>query len=194
MKRIIPKNEKGKAVDLQHSVTANSIDEAKEIFNLVCERLQHPGTWHELVGTLGATFTVKDIFKNTLQHPLAINDFIQIDLPAPGTDWVKVYTIEKNVNKNADESFAITVVVSREPGSHKEGVDHFFDEGASSTFMARRKGKEVIASYHGRNETPNKDKLRNTIVALGAMAGLSELQWKALLKGLLEHKEEAVNK
>lgn len=186
---IIPENEKGKSVDLEHTVTASSITEAKKLFQLVRNRLQHPGKWHELTGTLGATFTVRDAGKNVLHRPVAVNDFIQIDLPAPGTDWVKVTAIDRDTPKAINENFAVTVEVAPEPGIAKDGVDHFFEEGASSTFMVKRKNKTVIVSYHGRNEIPNTDKLRNTIVAWGAMAGLSELQWNALLKGLVEQEE-----
>ena len=47
-------------------------------------------------------------------------------------------------------------------------------------------------SYHGRNEVPNTsavkvlDKLRNAVVALGAQAGLSEVFWKKLARGMLQ--------
>jgi hypothetical protein len=50
----------------------------------------------------------------------------------------------------------------------------------------------VTAHYFGRNEEPNTeglgltDKIRNVVVAGGALAGMSELQWTALLKGLLD--------
>ena len=49
----------------------------------------------------------------------------------------------------------------------------------------------MLATYSGRNEVPNTeadnllDKARNAVVAIGAMIGLSELQWEKLVKGLV---------
>ena len=71
----------------------------------------------------------------------------------------------------------------------------FFADGASSTFLITRKDSAVTAHYKGRNETPNTDelaltdKVRNIVVAGGALAGISELQWRALLKGMLTTNE-----
>jgi hypothetical protein len=50
---------------------------------------------------------------------------------------------------------------------------------------------------HGRNEKPNTnsdavaDKIRNTLVGLGAIAGFSKIQWKNLVKGLI-HTAESI--
>ena len=121
----------------------------------------------------------------------------QDSLPAPGLsagdghDWVRVETIEENFGRGTDESFAMTLKVCENPEHPEKGVAHFFAEGPSSTFIITRKELAVKASYHGRNETANlenpalKDKIRNAVVAIGAIAGVSELQWKAFLKGLL---------
>lgn len=71
-------------------------------------------------------------------------------------------------------------------------VAHFFTEDVSSTFVIIRKGNEVTSYYYGRNETPNvhthsmADNIRNAIVSSGALASLSEAQWLALIKGLLQ--------
>ncbi len=187
MKQIIPGNKKGKAVDLEHSEVMSDAEEATALFQLACRRLQQPATWHELGGKLTASFSLVDDKQHTLDRPAALNDHIQIKIPAPGHDWVQVKKIGKEKIDGADESFVLTLKVSPEPGKDTAGVDHFFSEGASSTFIIKREGNKVTASYHGRNEIPNTDSLRNTIVAIGAMAGLSELQWTVLLKGLLEH-------
>ena len=60
-----------------------------------------------------------------------------------------------------------------------------------------RKAGTVTAHYKGRNESPNTDelaltdKVRNVVVAGGALAGVSELQWRALLKGLLDGNDKS---
>ena len=71
----------------------------------------------------------------------------------------------------------------------------FFKEDATSTFIVERDGNNLRAAVHGRNELPNTkadkplDKARNAIVGLGAMLGLSNPQWKSLVKGILDFKK-----
>jgi hypothetical protein len=78
------------------------------------------------------------------------------------------------------------------PGKENNDTAHFFHDGATSSFIITRKDNVVTASYHGRNELPNvntesaADNVRNGVVASGALLALSELQWAALLKGLLK--------
>ncbi|HTM97890.1 MAG TPA: hypothetical protein VL088_04070, partial [Pedobacter sp.] len=49
----------------------------------------------------------------------------------------------------------------------------------------------IQAEVHGRNELPNLkagsivDKARNAIIGLGAILGISVLQWKLLTKGIV---------
>jgi len=79
-----------------------------------------------------------------------------------------------------------------DPQKASDNVAHFFKGNATSTFIIRRRGKEVTASYHGRNELPNvatndkTDNVRNALITSGAMAGLSELQWHTLIKAFVE--------
>lgn len=195
---VVPENETGKALDLEEFVTENSIEEAVTTFKRACKRLLNPPIWHELAGAASASFKILTE-KNVDPHRLAcVNDYLAIDIPGPGTsagdgyDWVQVENITENVEPGADESMSVTLKASPNPNKPGEGTAHFFKDGATSTFIIKRKGNTVIASYHGRNETPNikekglGDKIRNTIVAAGALAGISELQWKALIKGFLQ--------
>lgn len=195
---IVPEQTEGKSVDLEESIEANTVEEAKQIFAKASERLFHPSTWHELAGSLSGFFTPDKSKGEATGVPVRQNDYLMIDLPAPksnagdGHDWVRVESVAHNAEKEAEESAGITLVTSVNPHQPEEGVAHFFNEGATSSFIIKRKGNRVTATYHGRNEKPNTsevstaDKIRNSIVAIGAMAGLSELQWKALLKGFLK--------
>lgn len=84
------------------------------------------------------------------------------------------------------------VRASRNPQKHKQDTAHFFQGSASSTFVIKKEANTVTAFYHGRNEVVNAktdstvDNIRNSVVALGAFAGFSEIQWFALIKGFLK--------
>ena len=196
--RLVHVDEPGKTVDLESSVEENSKEEAIDTFTRACKRLLNPPVWHELAGDLSASFTLKSPDGNDANRLAQINDYLQIDIPGPGPaagdgyDWVKVENIAENTDPDSEESMSMTLKPASNPGSPGKGIAHFFKEGASSTFIVQRKGNSVVSSYHGRKELPNDkdpsfpDKLRNTIVAAGALAGISELQWTALIKGLLQ--------
>ncbi len=195
---IVPDNNVGKAVDLSESVTENNTEEAIKTFNRACKRLQNPATWHELSGTLSAKFSLADHNGHSPHRLVELNDLLLINIPGPGPaagdgyDWVQVETLTDDADKTADESFGMVLRSAANPANPEGGVAHFFGSGATSTFVITRKENTVTASYHGRNETPNTkdvklgDKIRNTVVAAAALAGFSELEWKALIKGFLQ--------
>ena len=155
--------------------------------------------WTDLCGSLAAGFQLADDSGHDLQGHAAVNDFIRIDIPGPGPqegrgyDWVQVEKVEQPVSHGTDELFVIQVRPSPAPPV-KDGAEpaHFLEDSATSTFVLERNGKRVSMTVFGRNEVPNTkfaenpDKLRNKMVgALGAM-GLSKLQWKTLVQGLLK--------
>jgi hypothetical protein len=195
---IIPANKSGKVIDLENSITENSEEEAITTFNRACKRLLNPPVWHQLSGKISASFKLETQSEGEANRLAQINDYLSIDIPGPGPvagngyDWVKVENIAENADPSAQQSFAMTLKASHNPDKPEEGIAHFFGEGATSVFIIKRNGHTVTSSYHGRNELPNTkkasfpDKIRNSIVAAGALAGISELQWMALIKGLLQ--------
>ncbi|MBC7875063.1 MAG: hypothetical protein H7Y01_13760 [Ferruginibacter sp.] len=195
---VVPDNETGKAVDLEEAVTENSMEEAITTFKRACKRLLNPSVWHELSGALSASFTLAAPGDPSPHRLARADDFFKIDIPGPGPssgdgyDWVQVESITEQADPSAEESFGMTLKVAANPEKPGDGTAHFFKEGATSSFIIKRNGTTVTASYHGRNEQPNikdakpGDKIRNTIIAIGAMIGISELQWKSLIKGFLQ--------
>jgi len=195
---VVPANKVGKAVDLEHSVTEASTEIAINTFKRACKRLLNPPVWHELSGIISASFQLQATGGDDSNRLARVNDYVRIDIPGPGSiagngyDWVQVENIAENIDPLAEQSFGMTLIATINPDKPDEGVAHFFADGATSTFIIKRHGTKVIASYHGRNELPNtrkgmlSDKIRNSVIAAGARAGISELQWMILLKGLLQ--------
>lgn len=94
--------------------------------------------------------------------------------------------------QEGDHAMGMLLRASDNPHGQVKDTAHFFTETATSSFILTLEGKTVTVSYHGRNESVNdethsvKDNIRNSIIAAGARAGFSEMQWMSLLKGLLE--------
>ena len=192
----IPIHKKGKQLDLEHSVTKNAVDDAGELYRAACRRLLYPFLWHDLAGIGTAEFNIYEKESNG-SKPLEINDHLVINIPGADLikteshDWVIVEDIKQNVIKQADASIGLKLRACAAPGTPEDSTDHFFTEAATSTLIIKRIENVVTASYHGRNEQPNIEtgdivtNIRNGVVALGAIIGLSKMQWAALIKGLL---------
>ena len=102
-----------------------------------------------------------------------------------GDDWVRIEEI------NQKNCVSICVRPAANPLDKNEDVAHFFSDEASSSFIVKRDSAKVIAGVYGRNQKPNTDtaglvnKIRNAIVAAGAITGFSKIQWKNLVDGLV---------
>ena len=198
MASIIPENSKGKSLDIEHQVVEATLKEAGKTFDRACKRLLNPSVWYLITGEFSAKFTLQKSEDRRETKLVDVGDYLAIDVPGPGLkagdgfDWVRVELLQKNTEPYCDGSIAMRLRASKNPSTKDAGIAHFFDGEATSTFIIKRMGKTVYASYHGRNEIANTvnipllDKLRNKVVATGAEAGLSKLQWEALIKGFLQ--------
>ncbi len=198
MNTLVPENIKGKPVDLSKSASLSTREEALDCFKRAYKRLLNPPVWHQLTGALGAEFLLVNHKGEQLDRLIQPGDYLRINIPGPGStlgegyDWVKVEAMEDKTNADAEEeSITIRVRACKNPTTPENDVAHFFQDEATSTFIVQRIGNTVTAYYYGRNELPNTntskttDNIRNTLMAMGAMAGLSELHWSSLIKGLL---------
>ncbi|SJZ51928.1 hypothetical protein [Sediminibacterium ginsengisoli] len=194
MKPIIPVNDHGKQNDLTFERSFPDEPAAAACFRKIEFLLRTPAEWHRLAGAASAEFLLMNSDGVPQNRAAEKGDLFRIDLPGPGPaagegyDWVCVQEMEW---RQEPVLFALTLSPCSAPGADDKDTAHFFGSEASSTFVVHLEGNTVSLSYHGRNETPNTDtekigdKIRNGITGVFAMAGLSELQWSALLKGLL---------
>jgi hypothetical protein len=195
---MVPTNSKGSSLDTEFEVRAADDSEAKKLFALASHRLLDVNSWDKICGPMSAVFKLTDkngVEINGLAKP---GDHFQIDVPGPGPvagdgfDWVEIEAMDDQRNPSArEESVTLRVRPSPSPKNKNPDIAHFFSDDATSSFRVVRKGNLVRAEVHGRNEKPNTetnstiDKVRNAVVGTGARAGISEPQWKSLVKGLL---------
>lgn len=200
-KPTVPDQTEGTKKDIDHSVTAADENNAHELFMMARNRLINVNQWKNFSGPASATFRLTDPTGKELNRTVEKGDLFKIDLPAPGPsegqgyDWVKVEAVEETGNPTAEkESIAIRVRPTQSPLTPSDETAHFFNDKATSSFIVERKGKEVTAAVYGRNEVPNTettniiDKVRNAIVGSTAILGFSNVQWKNLVKGLIDEK------
>ncbi|WP_207533032.1 hypothetical protein [Desertivirga arenae] len=196
---IVPENVKGAKTDTISTESFSSVELAKKHYTVVRKRLLSVFKWHEYAGIASAEFSLTDGAGHEKADLVSEGDRFKINIPAPGTDsgsgfdWVQVEKVEEGHNEEDDWEYTlIKVRPTDNPGTSDNNTAHFFSDEANSYFMVKRIGLAVSAEVHGRNEQPNTDtdkivdKIRNTIVAVGAILGVSKAQWKSLTNGIVK--------
>jgi hypothetical protein len=196
-KDIIPSQVTGKRSGAAHMIELPDLNSAGRKFEQARARLRDVNKWGVWSGTGSAEFRLTDERGNTCAGPPEVGNLIRIDIPGPGSkkghgyDWVRIAEITDQRTEDS-EVFAIRVRPVSAPGTSHSEASHFYTKHATSTFMVKRKGRRVSALEEGRNEKMNTDspglldRIRNFFVASGAQAGLAAVQWKMLVKGVLE--------
>lgn len=197
---LIPEQKTGAQSNTESSVLCNSIEESKEFYQKVKQRLLRVNDWQSYAGILTATFQLTDAQGRDVERTAQREDHFKIDIPGPGSvtgdgfDWVRIEEIAEQKGEE-EESIIIKVHPATNPTNDHNDVAHFFSEEATSCFMVKREGTTILAAVYGRNENPNTttekvvDKTRNVAVATGATVAFAKLQWKSLVTGLLRKED-----
>lgn len=194
---LIPPQTEGVARDAHHVAHTETEAEAVALFQRAKSRLLNPATWASIAEGPSAGFLLFDKKGSMLHRSAQEGDYVRIDLPAPGRvsgsgyDWVVLNIIREG----EDEDGPWVLLNTRpapDPTAPEDDTAHFFSEASTGTFLIRQKGTEVTAYHFNRNILPNTsegnllDKVRALFVGGGAAAGLSDVQWSNLIKGLIE--------
>jgi hypothetical protein len=196
---VVPQQEQGARLDTNFVYHAQSPEDARLAYGRSVHRLLDVNHWDKICGTGSARFEVTNEEGIPVDSTAREGLYFRIAIPAPGPiegngyDWVRVERIEVRAEATHDEEqFSMRVRPAANPAKGEGHTAHFFGPEATSTFRVARRGLDVIASVHGRNETANTgvgnlaDTVRNAVVSVGASAGLSSLQWNSLVKGIIE--------
>jgi hypothetical protein len=196
---IIPPQHTGWHSGAKKQATLPSRHEAILLFDEARKRLLDVNQWQKLCGNKGAEFQLTDANGNPMEVKVPKRNYlIRIALPAPpnktgqGYDWVRIEEFEEQKDMLKDEErFGFRVRPVPHPRGGEPGPAHFYTRSASSSFLVIRSGASVTAMEQGRNELPNTgisgfiNKLRNGLVAISAMLGFANPQWKKLMHGVL---------
>lgn len=195
----VPRQREGAKSDTAHSIKFSSEKEAAEKFQSTANRLLNINEWHQFAGKMSADFRLTDKKGHVVNRLASLGDYFRINVPGPdpdagqGYDWVKIESIDDHRDPTGDsEEVSFRVRPASSPLDGDKNTAHFFSNHATSTFSVVREKRTIKASVHGRNESPNvktrktADKVRNALIATGAITGLAKIQWKKLVKGILD--------
>lgn len=194
----IPVQYTGEETETSAERQAANEQAAIAIFERAVSRLQNINEWGNLCGALSSDFQLVDKLGEEIDATASAGMYVRIDIPGPGNsvgkgyDWVLLEQMEDVQLNEHQQVFFIRARPTGHPLQKHAGTAHFLKEEATSSFVITRDGEEVTATVYGRNEVPNtdvdetKDKIRNAVIGVGGAIGISKLQWKALVKSLIE--------
>ena len=195
----IPAQHEGVQKDLEESLETKDVKSALAQYREGKRRLLDINNWDKLCGSFSAKFKLTDLYGKGIRRKARTGDHIKISIPAPSpedeADWVTIEAIDENSDLSGDSEYlSLRVRPTNNPLKTTNEIAHFFSEDATSNFIIQRHHTKIIAGIYGRNEKPNLEssalpvKVRNTIVALGAIIGIADFQWTRLLLGILDKK------
>ncbi|HET6226082.1 MAG TPA: hypothetical protein VFF27_07365 [Bacteroidia bacterium] len=195
---IIPKQFIGTQTGATSKIKLDTRHKALLVFKEARERLLDINNWEKICGSGSAEFTLTDGNGEPLNGTTPkIGHLIRIKLPAPankdgdGYDWVRIEEFEESKSLVSDsELYGFRVRPVENPKNKSGNTAHFYTDHATSTFLVIRYSHTIFALERGKNEVPNNSDswlstIRNKLVAITAMIGLSKPQWKKLVEGIL---------
>jgi hypothetical protein len=193
---VVPDQYTGKEIIAEASRETGSVEEAKALYAEARSRLLDVNQWDQTGSIPGSKFELLDSDGDEADREVQEFDYFRISIPGPGTkegdgyDWVYVEEL-KEVNEEDVESIAFRVRPTSNPDSPSSETAHFYSSESTSTFMVTREQNRVRVTILDKNIMANDeassfaDKVRDKLVALGGINGLSKLQWETLAKGVL---------
>ncbi len=194
---LIPPQFTGKEIEVEAQVELRDEKEAKIFYDIVKTRLLNVNNWKELAGVLGATFQLIDAKGEEIERGVQKGDYLRIDIPGPGNqegdgyDWVLVEELNE-VGSGEAESIGFRVRPTQNPFGEKNEIAHFYGVESTSSFIVMRERARVIAWIVDRNIKPNVDvasvldKIRDSVVGVGALSMFSKMQWQKLADGFVK--------
>jgi len=194
---IIPEQWTGKEIEAEANETLPSKTAAQALYDEAKERLLSVNNWHKIAGSFAARFQIIDENGNEVNRQAKTGDHLKIDIPGPGSiegneyDWVVVEDV-KEVNRGSLQSIGFRVRPTENPFGKRNETAHFYSTDATSTFIVTRENVTVRSWIIDRNLVPNTessslaDKVRDVMVGVSGIAGVSKVQWQGLADGLIK--------
>jgi hypothetical protein len=171
---LVPQNNEGTATDIVYSVLCDMVEEAEDLFVDAKDRLLDVGNWAKYAYMGAVQFGLADSHQHVVNRHARRGDHILItDAKAAigGLDWFTIHALEYDDYPDTNlETFAIRLSPSTQLAAG--------DVADTAIIVIERKGTALSATFHGRN---------NITAEQQSWQGLTEPQWAALMKGLIEY-------
>lgn len=197
MSRKIPAQVKGAKSDAVSKVEFETVSLAQNHFETVKKRFLDINSWEHFAGKEKAEFSLRNSKGDILCDTPSVGDFVAIKVPLlpnqdrDHLDWAKVEVVTSEKD-DYSETLYIRLRPTSNPTEKDASTTHFLNSDSTSNFIIKREGKMISAEVHARNEVANTEdkslpeKLRNKMVAFGAMLVGSTVQWNGLTDGLIK--------
>lgn len=197
---IIPTQFAGQEIEVEATKELKNEAEAKSLYNVAKKKLLDVNNWKKIAGTITAQFQIINEKGEEVTRYVKKGDYLRINIPGPGSkegdgyDWVLVEEL-KEINMESLQSVGFRVRPNENPFGEKNETSHFYSKEATSSFIICRENSQLISRIVDRNLLPNTesgslvDKVRDVVVGVSAIAGLSKLQWQQLANGLIKNQK-----
>lgn len=196
----IPEQSKGSSTDNYGELILDNDLDSRNKYIIIKNRLLDINNWGNICGNLSGEFILLDSRGNEKKTKPNSGDLIKINIPlttsieGQGFEWVKIQEINEinNIDTNINAIY-FTLTPTQNPNTDSNITAHFYTDDATNTFIVLREHNKIYVGIHGRNEIANTeqtdniiDKILNKTIALGAVLGISSIQWNNLIKALLK--------
>ena len=177
---LIPAHAEGTETDIACGFTAESVDDAADLFVDAKDRLLAVTDWAEFGALESVHFRLADSHGHVVRRHARRGDHILIatqpDGGLPVTEFDS-YTIEALEYDDYPDENRETFAIRLRPSA----TDGEAAPNDTATIVIGRSGLSLSAVYHGRNRAVSDDALWH---------GLGEEQWSMLMKGLLDYYDQ----
>lgn len=193
----IPKQAEGGSHDTASEIEFDSFEVAAKKYDVLKKRFFHVNRWKFYCGGKFAEFNLFNKEGLLIDRNPEKGDYIRINLTGGKKkkteqyDWVRIIYLN-SVEKNQSAYVIINCQPCKSPQKeYSKFLPHFYSEKSTSSFIIQLINKRLVTSIHGRNELPNLnasivDRIKNFVLSIGGLLGVSKIQWKSLSDGLLD--------
>ncbi len=176
---LVPEHNEGTEIDIIHSLSAETTDDAEDLFVDIKDRLLNVTSWGKYAGMNEVSFGLADSNGHKVKRHARRGDHVLVTTAtttgAAQYDWLTIDALEYDDYPDTNmETFAMRLRPSSQPGQDNTQ----FKSADTTTIVVLRDQHDLSAIYHGRNHA----------AANGPMwQGIPNEGWSALMKGMLEY-------
>lgn len=176
---LVPEHNEGTETDIMHSLSAETTDDAEDLFVDIKDRLLNVTNWGKYAGMAEVSFGLADSSGRKVTRHARRGDHVLVTTALTNAtaqyDWLTIEALEYDDYPDTSmETFAMRLRPSAQPGQGDAP-----DKSADTTTIVVLRNQHVLSAiYHGRNHAASNGDM---------WQGIPNDGWSALIKGMLEY-------